>query len=106
MVPGYYSMGVRTYTSSIANVAPRLSQRLHELASAGHSAELSALMDELVIPLYEFRARRKGYEVSVMKTMMDLLGQAGGPVRPPLVDLRAEERNEVKTMLERWRKWL
>jgi 5-dehydro-4-deoxyglucarate dehydratase len=106
MVPGYYSMGVRTYTSSIANVAPRLSQRLHELASAGHSAELSALMDELVIPLYEFRVRRKGYEVSVMKTMMDLLGQAGGPVRPPLVDLRAEERNEVKTMLERWRKWL
>src|SRR5579872_4416670 len=34
MVPGYYSMGIRTYTSSIANVAPKLSLRLHELASA------------------------------------------------------------------------
>src|SRR5262244_3272813 len=39
MVPGYYSIGVRTYTSSIANVAPKLSLRLHELASAGHSSE-------------------------------------------------------------------
>jgi len=106
LVPAYYSMGVRAYTSSIANVAPRLSLRLHELASAGHSAELSKLMDELVIPLYEFRARRKGYEVSVMKTMMDLLGMAGGPVRPPLANLRAAECDEVRTMLEPWCEWL
>jgi len=106
MVPGYYSMGVRTYTSSIANVAPRLSQRLHDLASAGHSKELSSLMEELVIPLYEFRGRRKGYEVSVMKTMMDLIGLVGGPVRAPLVNLRAKERNEIKTMLDSWSKWL
>src|SRR5712675_2441680 len=67
MVPAYYSMGIRTYTSSIANVAPKLSLRLHELASAGHSAELSKLMTELVIPLYALRAKRKGYEVSAMK---------------------------------------
>jgi len=106
MVPGYYSMGVRTYTSSIANVAPKLSLRLHELASAGHSAELDSLMADLVIPLYELRARRKGYEVSVMKTMMDLLGLKGGPVRPPLVDLRADERAEVRRMLDTWRPWL
>ncbi len=106
MVPGYYSMGVRTYTSSIANVAPRLSLRLHELAAAGHSAELSALMDELVIPLYEFRARRKGYEVSVMKTMMDQIGLAGGPVRAPLVNLRPEEHKEIDALLAGWKKWL
>ena len=71
-VPGHYSIGIRTFTSSIANVAPRLSLRLHELASAAHSAELTRLMDELVIPLYALRARHKGYEVSAMKAMMDL----------------------------------
>ncbi len=91
MVPAYYSMGIRTYTSSIANVAPKLSLRLHELASAGHSAELTKLMNELVVPLYALRAKRKGYEVSAMKAMMDMMGLAGGPVRPPLVDLRPEE---------------
>jgi 5-dehydro-4-deoxyglucarate dehydratase len=106
MVPGYYAIGIRTYTSSIANVAPRLSLRLHELASAGHSEELTRLMNELVIPLYALRARRKGYEVSVMKAMMDMLGQAGGPVRPPLVNLKPDELESLRAMLEHWRPWV
>jgi len=106
MVPGYYAMGIRTYTSSIANVAPRLSVRLHELASAGHSEELNRLMNELVIPLYALRAKRKGYEVSVMKAMMDMIGLAGGPVRPPLVDLREDDLASPRGMVEAWRQWL
>jgi len=106
MVPAYYSMGIRTYTSSIANVAPKLSLRLHELASAGYAAELTRLMHELVVPLYALRAKRKGYEVSAMKTMMDLAGLAGGPVRPPLVDLRADEIKALQTTIEKWRPWL
>jgi len=106
MVPGYYSIGIRTYTSSIANVAPRLSLKLHELASAGKSDELTKLMTDLVIPLYGLRARRKGYEVSAMKAMMDMIGQAGGPVRPPLVDLRPDETELLRGMLENWRPWL
>lgn len=105
-VPGYYSIGIRTFTSSIANVAPKLSLRLHELASAGHSTELTKLMDELVIPLYALRARRKGYEVSAMKSMMDIIGLVGGPVRPPLVDLRAEEVELLRGMIGRWQPWL
>jgi 5-dehydro-4-deoxyglucarate dehydratase len=106
LVPGYYSIGVRTYTSSIANVAPRLSLALHATAAAGDRASLDRLMREFVIPLYAFRSRRKGYEVSVMKTMMDQTGQAGGRVRPPLNDLRPEEVKELKAMLKRWRTWL
>jgi 5-dehydro-4-deoxyglucarate dehydratase len=106
MVPAYFSMGIRTYTSSIANVAPRLSLRLYELASAGHSEELTKLMDELVIPLYALRARRKGYEVSAMKAMMDMLGLAGGPVRPPLVDLRADELESLRASIPSWRPWV
>jgi 5-dehydro-4-deoxyglucarate dehydratase len=105
MVPGYYSIGIRTYTSSIANVAPKLSLRLHELASAGKSEALAPLMNELVLPLYDLRARRKGYEVSAMKAMMDLIGLAGGPVRPPLVDLRADELESLRAMTDRWRPW-
>ena len=108
-VPAYYSLGVRTYTSSIANVAPRLSYRLHELASArtaAADAELAGIMRELVVPLYAFRGRKKGYEVSVMKTMMDLTGQVGGFVRPPLNDLAPAEVKEWRTLLKPWKKWL
>ena len=106
LVPGYYSIGVRTYTSSIANVAPRLSLALHVTAASGDRATLDRLMREFVIPLYAVRSRRKGYEVSVMKTMMDETGQVGGRVRPPLNDLRPEEVKEMKGMLKNWRTWL
>ncbi len=106
MVPAYYSIGIRTYTSSIANVAPRLSLRLHELASAGGSPELDRLMSDLVIPLYALRGRRKGYEVSAMKAMMDLCGLVGGPVRPPLVDLRPADLEGLRNQMEGWRAWV
>jgi len=105
-VPGYYSIGIRTYTSSIATVAPKLSLQLHEAASAGDSARLAQLMKRYVIPLYAFRARRKGYEVTVMKAMMTSIGMAAGPVRPPLPNLRPEELAEVNTMMEDWKPML
>jgi 5-dehydro-4-deoxyglucarate dehydratase len=106
MVPGYYSIGIRTYTSSIATVAPKLSLALHDAASNGRNEELSRLMSDYVIPLYDLRARRKGYEVSAMKAIMDMAGLRGGPVRPPLPDVRAEEREELRAMLEKWKPFL
>jgi 5-dehydro-4-deoxyglucarate dehydratase len=105
-VPAYYSIGIRTYTSSIAAVAPKLSVELHNLASAGDSARLAELMTEYVIPLYAMRARRRGYEVTVMKEMMNIAGLAAGPVRPPLPRLRNEDLTELKTMMEKWKPWL
>ena len=106
MVPAYYSIGIRTYTSSIATVAPRLSLKLHDLAAGGGHDELERLMHRCVIPLYAMRARRRGYEVSTMKALMDLAGWRGGPVRAPLVDVSPEERAELGTILEAWKPFL
>ena len=106
MVPAYYAIGIRTYTSSIATVAPRLSLKLHELASAGRDDELMELMRKCVVPLYAIRARRKGYEVSTMKAMMDMAGLSGGPVRPPLVNVNADEKEELRAILEQWQPFL
>ncbi len=106
LVAGYYSLGIRTYTSSIATVEPRLSLQLHELASQEKQAELNALLMQHVVPLYAMRTRRKGYEVSTMKTLMDLAGQSGGPVRPPLVEVKAEEVEELRAILKGWQQHL
>ena len=105
-MPGYYSIGLRTYTSSIATVAPKLSLRLHEVAAAGDREALAALMRDFVVPLYAFRARRRGYEVTVMKEMMNMIGLAAGPVRPPLPRLRPEELGEIRAMLDGWKEFL
>jgi 5-dehydro-4-deoxyglucarate dehydratase len=106
MVAAYYSTGIRTYTSSIATVAPRLSLRLHELAAKGCYDELTQLLKVSVIPLYAIRSRRKGYEVSTMKALMDMAGLRGGPVRSPLVDVTDVEKQELRAILETWRPFL
>ena len=106
MVAAYFSIGVTTFTSSIATVAPRLSLKLWELADSGDSEMLRDLLERCVVPLYALRARRNGYEVSAMKAMMDMVGLNGGPVRPPLVDVTSEEEDELRTILSTWEKFL
>ena len=106
MVPAYYSLGIRTYTSSISNVAPKLSIALHEKAAARDDVGLEELIREYVVPLYEFRTRRKGYEVSAMKAMMDMVDLKGGPSRPPVVEVLPEEMDELRAMVDKWRPYL
>ncbi|HEY0765020.1 MAG TPA: 5-dehydro-4-deoxyglucarate dehydratase [Pyrinomonadaceae bacterium] len=106
LVAAYYSTGIRTFTSSIATVAPRLSLKLHELAESGQHEVLAELLDRCVIPLYAIRARRRGYEVSTMKAMMDMVGLNGGPVRPPLVGVKPEEESELRAIVSDWEKFL
>ena len=106
MVAAYYSIGIRTFTSSIATVAPRLSLKLHELGEAGDNEALAELLDRCVVPLYAIRSRRRGYEVSTMKAMMEMVGLNAGPVRPPLVNVTPEEEDELRTILSEWEKFL
>jgi len=41
-----------------------------------------------------------------MKVLMDLAGLRGGPVRPPLVTVTAEERKELRAILDSWQAFL
>ena len=104
MVPAYYAAGLRAFTSSVANISSRLARELHERSAAG--AGVNTLMAELVVPLYAMRGRRRGYEVSVMKALMNLLGLAGGVVRPPLPQLTAQDMADLERLAPRWRSTL
>ena len=90
-VPAYYSIGIRTYTSSIATVSPKISLKLHELAAESKTQELMKYIAKYVSPIYEFRTRTKGYEVTAMKALMNLTGQVGGKSRPPLAEVKESE---------------
>ena len=106
LIGAYYSSGIRVFSSSIATVAPALSLKLHELAVAGDNDALAELLETCVIPLYALRSRRRGYEVSAMKALMDLVGLNGGPVRPPLVNVTPAELDELRAILGHWEKYL
>jgi 5-dehydro-4-deoxyglucarate dehydratase len=106
LVGAYYSTGIRAFSSSIAAIAPALSLKLHELAAADDGEALAELLETSVIPLYALRSRRRGYEVSAMKALMDLVGLNGGPVRPPLVNVTPEELDQLRIVLGHWEKYL
>ena len=46
------------------------------------------------------RNRRKGYAVSIVKAGLRVVGRSAGPVRPPLVDLTADEQSELARMVQ------
>jgi 5-dehydro-4-deoxyglucarate dehydratase len=99
-VPGYFAIGVQAYTSSISNIAPQLSL---DLAGAGlrrDFSRLDELMRRYVHPLYAIRERVKGYEVAVMKQAMEMLGVPAGPVRPPLMNCREQDLNDLQKLME------
>ena len=98
-VPGYFAIGVQAYTSSISNIAPRLSFELAEAGLRPDFARLNQLMAHYVHPLYAIRERAKGYEVAVMKEAMEILGMPAGPVRPPLMNCRPNDIEDVRTLM-------
>jgi len=98
--PGYFSIGCQAYTSSISNIAPKLSLKIAELGLSGDFKGLADIMKKYVHPLYALRDRSKGYEVAMMKSAMEILGHPAGPVRPPLVNINDAELAELRKLME------
>ena len=98
-VPSYFAIGVQAYTSSISNIAPRVSIELAEAGMARDFARLDVLMEKYVHPLYAFRERVKGYEVSAMKAAMEILGMTAGPVRPPLCNCTEKDIADLRQLM-------
>lgn len=99
-VPGYFSIGVQAYTSSISNIAPQLSLDLADAGMKPDFTRLNRLMERYVHPLYAIRERARGYEVAVMKAAMEILGMAAGPVRPPLMNCREADLKDLRKLME------
>ncbi|MBV9084128.1 MAG: 5-dehydro-4-deoxyglucarate dehydratase [Acidobacteriaceae bacterium] len=99
-VPGYFAVGVQAYTSSISNIAPKLSLALAEAGMQRNFIRLNELMKRYVNPLYALRERSRGYEVAVMKEAMQILGMPAGPVRPPLMNCREKDVADLRKLMD------
>ncbi len=102
-VPGYFSIGIQAYTSSISNISPKLSLALADAGLKQDFTRLQDLMKRYVNPLYALRERAKGYEVAVMKEAMEILGMSAGPVRPPLMNCRATDIADLRKLMQIYR---
>ena len=103
VVPGYFAVGVQAYTSSISNIAPKLSLALADTGMRRDFEKLNKLMERYVNPLYALRERSRGYEVAVMKAGMEMLGMRAGPVRPPLMNCREKDLADLRHLMDVYR---
>ncbi|MBV9444062.1 MAG: dihydrodipicolinate synthase family protein, partial [Acidobacteriaceae bacterium] len=93
-------------TSSISNLAPKLSLALADAGLSCDFARLNQLMRRYVNPLYGLRERSRGYEVSAMKAAMEMLGMSAGPVRPPLRECSDADLADLRTLMQVYREML
>ena len=101
LVGPWFAAGAEGFTSSLACFWPEASGELYWLASTGDYAGLAAYHQRVVRPIYALRQRRPGYEVSVMKAAMEILGYQAGPARAPLANITSHERDELAALLTR-----
>jgi 5-dehydro-4-deoxyglucarate dehydratase len=103
---GYFGIGVQAYTSSISNLAPKLSLAIADAGMRREMDKLNALLKKYVHPLYALRDKTRGYEVTVVKKMMEMMGKPGGPSRAPLMEVKADEVTEIAKLIELYKPWI
>ena len=99
MVNSYFAAGAEGFTSSAANFMPEVPLALYAAARDGNFAEVNRLLATRIQPVFNVRARHRGYEVTTTKEAMNLLGLPGGRVRPPLAELTARDREDLRAVL-------
>lgn len=97
----YLELGVTTYSSAMFNFVPEFALGFYDDVRAHDRAAVTRRLTEFVLPYIGIRDRGKGYAVSIVKAGLDAIGRYGGPVRPPLADLRPAERDELAALLQR-----
>jgi 4-hydroxy-tetrahydrodipicolinate synthase len=109
------ALGCPGFVTWTANVAPELSLELLDAADAGDFRRVREVIAKTG-RLFEFVgtcARRRGHDpwilpgfssghiyVAILKSALEIMGLAGGPVRGPGDELNGEERAELKALLQ------
>jgi 5-dehydro-4-deoxyglucarate dehydratase len=100
LIAPYFASGAVGFTSSLACFWPEVSVELYKVAASGDMQALAELHKRVVRPFYALRERGKGFEVSVMKEAMAMLGHPAGPVRPPLGKLSDKDRADLRAVID------
>ncbi len=98
LVGAYAAAHADGYTSSLACFDPMLSLELWRLASGAQHGNLGRLLATHVVPWFELRRLRRGYEVAVVKAGVEAFGGSAGLVRPPLANLCDDHLKRVLTL--------
>jgi len=95
----YKALGVPVYSSAVFNFIPKTAMEFYHAVAKDDHATMGRLLDTFFLPYLEIRNRKPGYAVSIIKAGARIVGRDAGPVRPPLVDLNAEESARLAALI-------
>ena len=95
----YKALGVPVYSSAVFNFVPKTAMEFYHAVATDDHATMGRLLDTFFLPYLEIRNRKPGYAVSIIKAGARIVGRDAGPVRPPLVDLSAEESARLAALI-------
>ncbi|RWM91909.1 MAG: 5-dehydro-4-deoxyglucarate dehydratase [Mesorhizobium sp.] len=98
---GFNGAGVTTYSSAVFNFVPELAQRFYRAMRTGDRAVIEEILHNFFFPFAALRDREQGYPVSIIKAGVELIGRTPGPLRPPLTDLKPQEKDVLRGLIEK-----
>lgn len=101
----YRSIGIHSYSSAVFTFLPTLARRFFDALHSGQRTQVRQMLDRFYEPLVKLRDRKHGYAVSIVKAGLRVTGRDAGPVRPPLLDLNAEEEGRLAKLIEDAAEW-
>ncbi|MFC0407542.1 5-dehydro-4-deoxyglucarate dehydratase [Roseomonas elaeocarpi] len=97
----YLAMGVPTYSSAVFNFIPRTALEFYKAVTTDDHATVNRILRDFFFPYLRIRNRQPGYAVSIVKAGAAIVGHDAGPVRSPISDLTATEREELRALIEK-----
>ncbi|RWK62032.1 5-dehydro-4-deoxyglucarate dehydratase [Mesorhizobium sp.] len=98
---GFNGAGVTTYSSAVFNFVPELAQRFYRAMRTSDRAAMEGILHSFFFPFAALRDREQGYPVSIIKAGVELIGRTPGPLRPPLTDLKPQEKDVLRRLIEK-----
>lgn len=96
----YKAIGVPVYSSAVFNFIPKTAIEFYEAVRTDDFATTERLIDDFFLPYLAIRNKKAGYAVSIVKAGATLVGHGAGPVRTPLIDLSAEECEQLDALIK------
>jgi len=97
----YKAMGTPVYSSAVFNFIPKTAIQFYEAVRDDDMATQHRLLKDFFMPYLDLRNRVPGYAVSIVKAGAKLVGHGAGPVRAPLTDLKPDELDKLKVLIDR-----
>lgn len=97
----YKAMGTPVYSSAVFNFIPKTAMAFYAAVRDDDLKTQHKLLKDFFMPYLEIRNRMPGYAVSIVKAGATLVGHSAGPVRPPLTDLKPDEIEMLKALIDK-----